>query len=81
MKKTIQFMIITLMAALLLISGCGSSPAGAGNSGSETASVQGEPGKIKIGVLKIADSFPLYVAEKEGLFQEQGLDVEIIDFQ
>ena len=39
------------------------------------------PDKIKIGVLKIADSFPLYVAENEGLFAEEGLDVEVVDFQ
>ena len=38
-------------------------------------------GPIRIGVLQIADSFPLYVAVEEGLFQKHGLDVEIIEFQ
>ena len=38
-------------------------------------------GPVRIGVLQIADSFPLYVAVEEGLFQKQGLDVEIIEFQ
>lgn len=38
-------------------------------------------GPVRIGVLQIADSFPLYVAVEEGLFQKYGLDVEIIEFQ
>ena len=38
-------------------------------------------GPVRIGVLQIADSFPLYVAVEEGLFQKHGLDVEIIEFQ
>jgi len=35
---------------------------------------------LKIGVLKIADSFPLYAAQAEGLFAENGLDVEVVEF-
>ena len=38
-------------------------------------------GHVRIGVLQIADSFPLYVAVEEGLFEKHGLDVEIIEFQ
>ena len=38
-------------------------------------------GTIRMGVLQIADSFPLYVAAQEGLFEKHGLDVEIIEFQ
>ena len=37
-------------------------------------------GPVRIGVLQIADSFPLYVAVSEGLFEKHGLDVEIIEF-
>lgn len=81
MKKTIKIFTMVLIASLLFVAGCGSSSVGAGSSAAETSGAEAGPGKIKIGVLKIADSFPLYVAEKEGLFQEQGLDVEIVDFQ
>ena len=38
-------------------------------------------GPVRIGVLQIADSFPLYVAVEEGLFEKHSLDVEIIEFQ
>ena len=80
MNKTIRIITTVLIVFLLFTAGCGSSSAGAGGAAG-TGGTDAGPGKIKIGVLKIADSFPLYVAEKEGLFQEQGLDVEIVDFQ
>ncbi len=35
---------------------------------------------LKIGVLRIDDSLPLYVAEKDQLFQKYGVDVELIEF-
>ena len=38
------------------------------------------PDRIRIGVLGIADSFPLYAAADLGLFEEQGLNVEIVEF-
>ena len=81
MKKKIHIITIALLVSLLLITGCGGSSAGAGSSGAGNPEEKTGPGTIKIGVLKIADSFPLYVAESEGLFAEQGLDVEIVDFQ
>lgn len=36
--------------------------------------------KIKIGLLRIDDSVPFYVAEEEGLFQKADLDVELVSF-
>ena len=38
-------------------------------------------GPVRIGVLQIADSFPLYVAVQDGLFEKHGINVEIIEFQ
>ena len=63
--------------------GQGSSAAAAAESDGSAA----EPGSdgsaepLRIGVLKIADSFPLYAAVEEGLFEKRGLQVEIIEFQ
>ena len=37
--------------------------------------------EYKIGVLSIDDSFPIYVAEQEGLFKKEGVDVKIIPFK
>lgn len=35
---------------------------------------------MKIGVLRTADSIPLYVAENERLFEKYGIDVELVEF-
>lgn len=35
---------------------------------------------VKIGLLRIDDSFPFYVAEKEGLFAKHGVNVELVNF-
>jgi len=35
---------------------------------------------LKIGLLQIEDSVPFYVAEKEGYFQQEQIDVELIPF-
>jgi len=37
--------------------------------------------KIRFGILPIEDTLPLFVAEQEGIFEENGLDVEIVNFQ
>lgn len=36
--------------------------------------------KIRIGVLPVIDTLPLYVAQERGLFQQSGLDVELVQF-
>ncbi len=35
---------------------------------------------LKIGLLQIEDSVPFYVAEKEGFFKEENVDVELVPF-
>lgn len=39
-----------------------------------------EPGKLKVGVLPILDVLPLYVAEQEGFFTAEGIEVELVPF-
>ncbi|MFA5520000.1 MAG: ABC transporter substrate-binding protein [Spirochaetota bacterium] len=36
--------------------------------------------KVKLGILPAIDSLPLIVAETEGLFEDEGLDIEIVMF-
>jgi NitT/TauT family transport system substrate-binding protein len=38
------------------------------------------PTKVRIGLLPIIDSVPFYAAEEDGLFEEAGLDVELVTF-
>ena len=54
-----------IMAAMLFLSACGSN---------------GDEEKVKIGLLRIDDSIPFYVAEQEGLFKEMGVEAELISF-
>ena len=76
-KGAALLVFLTLLCALL--TGCGGGGKTAGEAEQETAEDAGVT--VRIGVLQIADSFPLYVAEQEGLFEKHGVDVEIIEFQ
>lgn len=40
----------------------------------------GDQVRLRIGVLPVIDTLPLYVADDLGLFEEQGLDVELVEF-
>lgn len=44
------------------------------------ACAEAESSVIKIGVLRVADSVPLYVADRDGLFRENGIAVELVEF-
>ncbi len=35
---------------------------------------------LRIGVLPVIDTLPLYVAEEEGLFDQEGIDVQLVEF-
>ena len=61
-KNTIM---IGLLALALLLSACG---------GDQPA----EPQTLRIAVLPILDAFPLYVAEEQGYFADQNLEVELV---
>lgn len=61
------------LVGMVLLTGCGGSAAG-----NEQNGEQGEP--LKIGLLRIDDSFPFYVAEKEGLFEKHHVSVELQNF-
>ena len=60
------------LVGMLLLTGCGG-----GDNNSQDAA-QSEP--LTVGLLRIDDSFPFYVAEKEGLFEKHGVNVELQNF-
>lgn len=65
MKKILTAVLASLL--LMVLVGCGSQ----GAENSQT---------VKIGLLSIDDSLPFFVAEQEGLFEEYGVDVELVTF-
>jgi len=66
---------------MLLFSGCASIGNMPENTASESnGNISIEPIKLKIGILPFSSYLPLYIAQAEGYFTEQELDVEIVDF-
>lgn len=64
---------IILLSLLLLLSACAPKPAA-----SPTEAVSGNNTTLKIAVLPIIDTLPMYVAQQEGLFAKHGVNVEFV---
>jgi NitT/TauT family transport system substrate-binding protein len=64
-----------VLSLAIVISGCAATKAPDTNQPTKSA------GKtVKIGVLPIEDNLPFYVAEKDGLFAKEGVQVELVSF-
>ena len=84
MKK---FCAIALCSAMMVgLMACGGSK-DAASSAEESSAPTSAPAEtsdaevVRVGVLSIADSLPVFAAEQEGLFEESGLNVEIYPFK
>lgn len=73
-SKWKKVMASALMGAMLL-TGCGGS-----DTTNENANAEQNVEPITVGLMRIDDSFPFYVAEKEGLFEKYGVTVELQNF-
>lgn len=74
LKKCLTVMGAFAVSAVSLTA-CGS---GTEDSSSESSSASNN--SVKIGVLRTADSVPLYLAEHKNLFDKYGVDAEIVEF-
>lgn len=66
-----------ILGAVMLLTAC------AGGKGSDQTQKTGsdqDAAAIKIGVLRVADSLPVYVGDEKGLFAENGAQVELVEF-
>ncbi|MDR3583913.1 MAG: MetQ/NlpA family ABC transporter substrate-binding protein [Desulfosporosinus sp.] len=74
--KRFRFSILSIVLCLVIvISGCSATKTPDKNQPTKSA------GKtVKIGVLPIEDNLPFYVAEKDGLFAKEGVQVELVSF-
>jgi NitT/TauT family transport system substrate-binding protein len=68
--------IVTWLSLLLLLSSC--APKAATVSPTEAVANNQPAGSLKIAVLPIIDTLPMYVAQQEGLFAKHGVNVEFI---
>ncbi|MDQ7093472.1 MetQ/NlpA family ABC transporter substrate-binding protein [Desulfosporosinus sp. PR] len=74
-KRSFWFKIVPVVLGLaLIVSGCAASPAPTNQSSATTSK------PVKIGVLPIEDNLPFYVAEKDGLYTKEGVQVQLVNF-
>lgn len=72
MKRTkLTKIIAASLMGMMLFTGCGGGDAKDNNANAEP---------LKVGLLRIDDSFPFYVAEQEGLFEKHNVAVELQNF-
>ena len=70
-RSKVTKVIAASLMSMLLVTGCGGGAA-------KDNSADAEP--LKVGLLRIDDSFPFYVAEQEGLFEKHNVAVELQGF-
>lgn len=74
-KEYFSFSVLgILLCFVLFVSGCTAAKA----PDNQTPKNAGKP--VKIGVLPIEDNLPFYVAEKDGLYAQAGVKVELVSF-
>lgn len=66
----LRVLCVSVVTLTLLAAGCGGAAAPAAK----------EAAPLKVGVLPILDALPMYVAEQEGYFKEQNVNVEMVLF-
>ncbi|AGA69267.1 ABC-type nitrate/sulfonate/bicarbonate transport system, periplasmic component [Desulfitobacterium dichloroeliminans LMG P-21439] len=67
--------LLAIFLVLTLVAGCGQS------NGSNTGGSQPTVSQLKIGSLTIEENLPILVAQQEGYFTEQNIQVELVPFQ
>lgn len=75
MRRTTLLVLAMIIFVVPLLQGCGDASDPAGDAG------EVELAPVRIGTLPTEDALPLWVAQDEGLFEQAGLEVEIITFQ
>jgi NitT/TauT family transport system substrate-binding protein len=75
-RRATAAMVAALLAvAALVLVACGGSSSSSSSSGDSGSSSSGpEKTSLKVGILKISDVYPIWVAQKEGFFKDVGID-------
>jgi NitT/TauT family transport system substrate-binding protein len=69
-----------LVALALALAACGGDDDDSASSGNESSGTGPEKTTLKVGILKIADVYPLWVAQQEGFLKEAGFtNVQIVE--
>ncbi|MFD7709630.1 ABC transporter substrate-binding protein [Streptomyces sp. NPDC059785] len=60
--------------------GCGAS-SGSGEAGSSSSGGGGGTTRVKVGIIPIVDVAPLYLGQKQGFFEDRGIELEMVSAQ
>ncbi len=83
MKKTLMMLVVAVLSFALVLAGCGIQGE-SGKQGNPSQSPQAENGKpaeqakpvkLKIGLLKLTSSAPIFIAMEKGFFKEENIEV------
>ena len=77
MKKSLATLGV-LAAAALALSGCTDSAAPSSTATGDAGSEPGELTKVRVAALPIAETGALWGAIEEGIFEEHGLEIEVV---
>lgn len=64
---------IAIASTILLLGGCADATADP----TTGTGAQGDMEVVKVGVIPVADFVPVFIAQREGFFEDEGLDVEV----
>jgi NitT/TauT family transport system substrate-binding protein len=84
-RGLIAFLAVAVLAAGAMACGddddeaAGSSGGGGGDGGGTQTLSASNPTPLKVGIIQIANMAPINLAAREGIFEEEGLEVEIVD--
>jgi NitT/TauT family transport system substrate-binding protein len=67
------------VAAMLALSACGGSSSDEPSTGENGSSGAAEVDKVKVGAIPIVDVAPLYLGQQQGFFEDENIDLEIVN--
>lgn len=74
MKKATALLLVAILAMAAVLGACAKKEEAPQSSGGGTPAAQVKPVKLKIGMLKLTSSAPLFIAMEKGFFKDEGIE-------
>jgi len=79
MKRRLGYLVVGMVLSVL-VAGCGATPGAPPLPTNVIAPTEQPRIPLKVATYRYVSDAPVYIAQEEGYFAEQGLDVELVDF-
>lgn len=77
-RKKLWRVLTAFTVIALLLTGCGSAgQTGSTNQGNQAGTAASTPTKVKLGLLKLTSSAPIFIGIEKGFFKQQGIDLDL----